>query len=204
MTYLLAIETSSVYCSVALFVGTGKIADITMPLERGHAIVLVPMIKDLMDQAGISFAQLTHVAVGRGPGSFTGLRVGMSAAQGISVSLGIPLKTVTTFEAMLEMVPSQVRSNVLILIDTKREDFYASYYKDGAEEISILTVAQVKELAHQTKCHVVIDSAISWGQELQNAAQIIPTAEGVGSHAIRFLDAHTPAELLYIRFPNIM
>jgi len=203
MTYVLAIETSSAYCSVSLFNEATQIAGNTLPLERGHATVLIPMIQDLLKNTHISLHDLTQVAVGRGPGSFTGLRVGMAAAQGISVSLNIPLKTVTTFEAILEMIAPSSRSHALILIDTKRGDFYACIYKDGKEEISIFTAEQAIKYIQATECYAAIDTDILGDLDYQNIEKIIPTAEGVGKHALRFLEMPTSQELLYIRSPSI-
>lgn len=203
MTHLLAIETSSIYCSIALFIESNIALEKTIPLERGHATILIPMIQNLMTETSIHMMQLTHVAVGRGPGSFTGLRVGMSAAQGLGVALNIPVKAVTTFDSMLEMTSPIHQSNLLTIVDTKRGDFYTCYYHKKSKEISILTLDQIHSFIKKTNCHVVVDHLSTFDPIFQNATEIIPTAVGVGRHALNLLEISTPEELFYMRSPSV-
>ncbi|MEM8699074.1 MAG: tRNA (adenosine(37)-N6)-threonylcarbamoyltransferase complex dimerization subunit type 1 TsaB [Pseudomonadota bacterium] len=93
---ILAIDTSAEQCAVALAGGAAPIV-LTRQMERGHAETLMPMIAEVIggDTAGI-----TRVAVCTGPGSFTGLRIGIAAARGLALGLGVPCIGVTRLEAL--------------------------------------------------------------------------------------------------------
>lgn len=98
--HILCIETSTSVCSVALC----RDAELIRLKERNeqgiHASALHPMIQDLMKESVLSFSDLSAVAVSSGPGSYTGLRIGVSAAKGICLALNIPLIAVNSLEAM--------------------------------------------------------------------------------------------------------
>ncbi|MBI4275667.1 MAG: tRNA (adenosine(37)-N6)-threonylcarbamoyltransferase complex dimerization subunit type 1 TsaB, partial [Rhizobiales bacterium] len=98
---LLAIDTALEACSVAVFdTAHGDIAvSESQPMVRGHAEALMPLIAGVMDTTGLSFANIDRVAVTIGPGSFTGLRVGLAAARGIGLAAGKPVVGLTTLAA---------------------------------------------------------------------------------------------------------
>uniref|UniRef100_UPI003BA9AC4D tRNA (adenosine(37)-N6)-threonylcarbamoyltransferase complex dimerization subunit type 1 TsaB n=1 Tax=Stappia sp. TaxID=1870903 RepID=UPI003BA9AC4D len=102
---LLAIDTALEACSVAVLDGEGEAARLTCASEllgRGHAERLMGMIGEVMAEAGTVFSSLDRIVVTTGPGSFTGLRVGLSAARGIALVVGAPAVGVTTLAAMAE------------------------------------------------------------------------------------------------------
>ena len=92
---ILAIDTSDRQCAVALGATTGA-----EEMQRGHAERLFPMIEAVMAEAGAAHADLSRIAVCTGPGSFTGIRVGVSAARGLALALAIPAIGVTRFDAL--------------------------------------------------------------------------------------------------------
>jgi len=87
---VLAIDTSEANCSAALLTVDGKMFAASEPLGRGHAERLLPMIEELLAQARITYGDINRIAVTTGPGTFTGLRVGLSVARGLALSLGVP------------------------------------------------------------------------------------------------------------------
>ena len=94
-------------------------------MERGHAEALMPMIVAVLADAGIGFPALGAVAVTIGPGSYTGIRVGLAAAKGIALARGIPLIGVTTLEAVARAARDQrPGAPVLVVLETKRADLY--------------------------------------------------------------------------------
>src|SRR5512147_2979822 len=98
---LLAIDTALAACSAAVFdFDKGIIASETLPMVRGHAEALVPLIGRVVETAGIDYSALDRIAVTVGPGSFTGLRVGVAAARGIALATGKPVVGITTLEAL--------------------------------------------------------------------------------------------------------
>src|SRR5262245_10703152 len=103
---VLAIDTALAACSAAVFDSEHVtiVASETLSMTRGHAEALMPLIARVVDRAGIDFAALDRIAVTVGPGSFTGLRVGIAAARGIALATGKPavgLSTLASFAAPL-------------------------------------------------------------------------------------------------------
>ena len=117
MSLLLLIETSTKVCSAALS-REGEVIGVAEEKSSSysHSSQLTVFIKKLIDEAGISFEQLDGVSVSKGPGSYTGLRIGVSVAKGLCYALDIPLISVDTLKAMAVMV---VRSRKDILQDNK-------------------------------------------------------------------------------------
>ncbi|HWX83558.1 MAG TPA: tRNA (adenosine(37)-N6)-threonylcarbamoyltransferase complex dimerization subunit type 1 TsaB, partial [Xanthobacteraceae bacterium] len=106
---ILAIDTALGACA-ACVLDTGAdrlIARESLAMKRGHAEALMPMIARVMEQSGLSFSALDRIAVTTGPGSFTGLRVGLSAARGIALAAGRPAVGVTTLTAYAAPVVSE-------------------------------------------------------------------------------------------------
>ncbi|MFD0916947.1 tRNA (adenosine(37)-N6)-threonylcarbamoyltransferase complex dimerization subunit type 1 TsaB [Pseudahrensia aquimaris] len=98
---LLAIDTSGPFCSAALVSLSGeRLADISEEIGRGHAERLMPMLEEVLREVGKVWADVERIAVVRGPGSFTGLRVGLAAARGLALACNIPAQGVTAFEAL--------------------------------------------------------------------------------------------------------
>ena len=98
---VLAIDTALEACSVAVFdtAHADARAQETLPMQRGHAEALMPMIERMLERAKIDAADLDRIAVTTGPGSFTGLRVGIAAARGIALASGKPAIGLTTLAA---------------------------------------------------------------------------------------------------------
>ncbi len=124
---VLAIDTSLTACSAAVFdAAVGAILAIeSQSLARGHAEALMPLIARVMDQGAIDFAELDRIAVTVGPGSFTGLRVGISAARGIALASGKPVVGVSTLAAYAAPYIAEVRADAVITaIDARNENVY--------------------------------------------------------------------------------
>jgi tRNA threonylcarbamoyladenosine biosynthesis protein TsaB len=94
---ILAIETGSRSCSVAILHDAKMLAHERRETDHGHATMLMPMIEQVRAAAGIAYTELERIAVAVGPGSFTGLRVGIAAALGLSLASGVPAVGVSSF-----------------------------------------------------------------------------------------------------------
>jgi len=97
---ILAADTALGACSVAILDGETILSHKFVPMERGHAEALAPMVDQTMREAGLAFTKLDRLAVTTGPGTFTGQRVGLAFMRGLRVALKKPLIGVTTLEAM--------------------------------------------------------------------------------------------------------
>ncbi|MGB3147968.1 MAG: tRNA (adenosine(37)-N6)-threonylcarbamoyltransferase complex dimerization subunit type 1 TsaB [Paracoccaceae bacterium] len=97
---LIAFDTSAAHCAVALCDGGAVIAHRLEPMEKGQAERLFPLLEEILRDAGLGWRDLGQIAVGIGPGNFTGVRIAVSAARGLALSLGIPARGITGFEAL--------------------------------------------------------------------------------------------------------
>lgn len=123
---ILAMDTALNACSVALMNG-GKVIDFSHEIRsRGHAEKLLPLIKSMMHGANYRFSDLDAIAVTVGPGTFTGLRIGLAAARAISLAAAKPCIGVTTLECLAAAIPfSEAQSHEIVsVIDARRQELY--------------------------------------------------------------------------------
>src|SRR5262245_11974967 len=124
---ILAIDTALDACSAAVLDTTSgnTIAIESLPMQRGHAEALMPLLGRVMKESGIGFAGLDRIAVTTGPGSFTGLRVGLSAARGIALAAEKPVVGVTTLAAYAApAVAANAEHPILSAIDARHDHVY--------------------------------------------------------------------------------
>ncbi len=127
---LLAIETSTEACSVALLAG-GRVLERSELAPRRHAELVLPMTESLLVEAGLSRRELDGIAVGRGPGAFTGVRLAISLAQGLALGLGVPVVPVSSLAALALDAPDN-GAPVLAVIDARMGEIYAGCYRRTA------------------------------------------------------------------------
>lgn len=139
---ILALDTAANACSVALQAGERVIERIeTQP--RRHAAALLPMAADCLAEAGLALRDLDAVAFGRGPGSFTGLRIAASVAQGIAYGAGLPVAPVSNLAAVA--VTAWRRHGwrqVLAAFDARMDELYAAAYRVDAAGLPALVGAE--------------------------------------------------------------
>jgi tRNA threonylcarbamoyladenosine biosynthesis protein TsaB len=128
---LLAIETSSNACSVAVSHGD-DVVDRHVVEPREHTRILLPMIREVLDAAELTTADLDYVVLGNGPGSFIGMRIGASVAQGIAYAAGIEIIPVSSLEAVaLEAFASCEARQVIVAQDARMSEVYIGRYAPG-------------------------------------------------------------------------
>ena len=133
---LLLIETATQVCSVAIADETGILAERRSTAPNAHSSQLSPFIGELMEECGMKPAELTAVCVSAGPGSYTGLRIGVSTAKGFCYALGIPLLSVPTLESMAAQWladHSGYEGLVCPMIDARRMECYTAFYTPAGE-----------------------------------------------------------------------
>ena len=137
-TRILAIETATSACSAALLV-EGEIRERYALAPRQHATLILPMIESLLVEAGITVAQLDAIAFGRGPGSFTGVRIAASVVQGIAFAADRPVVPVSTLAALaLGGQRETGQARVLAALDARKDEVYWGSYlytDDGTLEL---------------------------------------------------------------------
>lgn len=146
MTSILAFETATEACSVAVWVD-GGVWERFQIAPRRHAELALPWADELLSEAGLTRSQLDAIAVGRGPGAFTGVRLAIALAQGVALALDRPLLPVSTLAALalspfLESGDDPER-RVLAAIDARMGEVYAGTFRVGAGEVEPLSAETV-------------------------------------------------------------
>ncbi|MBO7249602.1 MAG: tRNA (adenosine(37)-N6)-threonylcarbamoyltransferase complex dimerization subunit type 1 TsaB, partial [Bacteroidales bacterium] len=139
MEKFILIETSTDACSVALAEGDKIISSDYVQEFKAHARLLVPMIEKILQDASISLKDCSAVAVSEGPGSYTGLRVGVSSAKGICFGANIPLVSVPTLDVLAQMGLEKVTSDnaaIVPMLDARRMEVYTAVYDNNAYRLS--------------------------------------------------------------------
>jgi tRNA threonylcarbamoyladenosine biosynthesis protein TsaB len=150
---ILCLETATATCSVALCNNLGVIAKRESNENKSHASLLTLFIEELLKESGIKAKNLEAVAVSKGPGSFTGLRIGVSVAKGIAYAASIPLLGVETLNAMYygirEFIIEKeiINSNTLFcpMIDARRMEIYYSIFNVNDEKIKEISAEIISE-----------------------------------------------------------
>ena len=126
---ILAIDTTLEACSAAVVDGDRVLASRSEPMQRGHQERLGPLVAQTMRAAGIAFADLERIGVTTGPGSFTGLRVGLAFAKGLALALGLPCVGVGALEALAASAPGG--GDVAAVADARRGQIYLQLFRAG-------------------------------------------------------------------------
>jgi len=145
---VLAIDTALDLCAAAVLdtAAQAVLAQETLDMKRGHAEALMPLIARVMDASGIDYAALDRIAVTTGPGSFTGLRVGISAARGIGLAAGKPAVGVTTLSAYAAPLVAEAQEQPIItVIDARHDHVYVQVVSGTGAALMRPAVAPIED-----------------------------------------------------------
>jgi len=150
MAIILCIETSTRNCSVCLF-DSNKIISFKENLSEkfSHSEMLTVLIKSMLEDKKVSINDLDAIAVSKGPGSYTGLRIGVSTAKGLCYGLNIPLISISTLHAMAYQGINLVKSNYYCpMIDARRLEVYAAVFDSKANLVRDIQADIVDEVTY--------------------------------------------------------
>lgn len=142
---VLALDSAGSACSAALWQDGRIAAHRFAEMEHGHAEALIPMVQEVMGRAGIAYDDLDLIAAGTGPGSYTGVRVGLAAARAIASAADKPLSGISNFEAVLAAAAPE-RPN-LVALETRRADLYIQLFATDGRAQSPPTIVTEEGLA---------------------------------------------------------
>ena len=126
---VLGFDTSAAHCAAGLFL-TGRIAATGFaPMQKGQAEHLFPMLEELLADQGLTWRDLAAIGVGIGPGNFTGIRIAVSAARGLALSLGVPAIGVSSFDVLAR---GQGDGPLLLSLPAPRDQLYLQRHERGA------------------------------------------------------------------------
>lgn len=132
---ILCIETSTAVLSVALARDGAVVCERVCTEPRSQAALTAPLVKEVLDAAGITAGACDAVCVSAGPGSYTGLRVGVSTAKGLAFGAGIPLLSMGTLDILVEGV-EETPAFIVPMIDARRMEVYTAVYSAGGDRLT--------------------------------------------------------------------
>jgi tRNA threonylcarbamoyladenosine biosynthesis protein TsaB len=209
---LLALETSTTVCSVALYKGTELLGASELQIEKSHSSHITVMIDQLLENCGEKLTDLDAIAVSGGPGSYTGLRIGTSTAKGLCYSLDIPLIEVSTLYGLAAQVigftPNPEKFLFSPMLDARRMEVYSCVLKANFEEVKsvapvILDEATFKDLL-QTQPMIFFGNGAQKFKEIvgdESNAQfiynVLPSAITIGKLALTKYDTKLFEDVAY-------
>jgi tRNA threonylcarbamoyl adenosine modification protein YeaZ len=213
---VLAIDTALAACSAAVLDTErgGIAASETLAMTRGHAEALMPLIARVMDLANIEFSELDRIAVTTGPGSFTGLRVGIAASRGIALAAGKPaigLSTLASFAAPL--ITEDDSTNVVAAIDARHDQVYLQVFGAGGRTLVAPRIATLHDAARaaMTGPARIVGSAAAqvvaaWPKGVEPPLQVehrgAPDIGWIARLGAAAADGSGPPKPLYLRAPD--
>jgi len=214
MGLILSIETAISVCSVALHREGKLVGCLELHQDNVHAQKLMPAIKSLMDRSGIETAELEAIAVSAGPGSYTGLRIGVSTAKGLAYAHDLPLIAVDTLSALAYRASEAVEPEDFLIpvIDARRMEVYQKVLNGRMEEISpleplIIDEQSFSEYLQKGKVFFIGDAVFKIKSELrhENARflSLLNSAISIGELAYEKFEKGDFVDLAYFE-PNYL
>jgi len=213
---VLAIDTALAACAAAVLDTAygGILASESLPMIRGHAEALIPLVARVMQQSDLTFRDLDRIAVTTGPGSFTGLRVGLAAARGFGVATGLPVvgvSTLSVYAAPHLAADSQI--GVVAAIDARHQHVYLQVFGPAGRTVITPRLAPLSEAiraASDAPSCLVGSAARAVADGLAKSAPVPPSVDAGGAPDIAWVaqigavtpEAKSPPAPLYLRAPD--
>jgi len=213
---VLAIDTALAACSAAVLDTEygGIVASESLPMTRGHAEALMPLLARLMDEAGMAFLDIDRVVVTTGPGSFTGLRVGIAAARGIALAADKPAVGLSTLSAYAAPhMAADDRFPVIAAVDARHEHVYLQVFGPGGHTLTAPRLATLREAvraASAAPACIVGSAALAVAAALSQAdaapasvdARPAPDIAWVARMGAVLPEGQSPPKPQYLRAPD--
>lgn len=178
---ILAIETATAACTVAVTRGDEVLSELTLQVPRAHSTWLMPLVDQAVRASGVARQDLDLIAAGTGPGSFTGLRIGLSTAKALAFALGKPVVGVPTLKALAYGTGAQM-GIVVPMLDARRGEVYTGIYVAGTRDPA--TWGEILPPAHMPVEHLA-EQILFLRNALRHSWQFITLC---GDAAARYMD----------------
>lgn len=195
---LLAIDTATAHASIALHDGQSVRGECTWEAANRHTVTLVPHIAKTLETSGVTVEDLTAIAVCTGPGSYTGVRIGVAMAKGMAVAQQLPLVGITTLDILASAQPEDARPMVALFAAGRKRVGYARYrwQETGWRVETDVEIATWDELAEKITIPTLVTGEIS-----PQGQKVLRKVEGVtlAAPALRLRRAGFLADLAWTR-----
>jgi tRNA threonylcarbamoyladenosine biosynthesis protein TsaB len=211
---ILAVDTALAACSAAVYDGEVQrvLAAGFSPMATGQAEAIGPMVRGVMEKAGMEFSGLHRVAATIGPGTFTGLRIGLAFARGLGLALGLPVVGITTLKAIAANVASNPRAlPIAVLIDARRGNVYSQVFSARLDPLNEPLAHSLQEAAARlpageswaigSGAGLLADTGDDYSVRRSHASDL-PHASVVAALAACEAAPAAPPAPLYLRPPN--
>jgi tRNA threonylcarbamoyladenosine biosynthesis protein TsaB len=216
MVTTLGIDSAGSACSAAIWRGGRVVARRFAMMERGQAEALMPMIAAVLEEEALAIEALDLIAVTVGPGAFTGVRIGIAAARGLSLASGVPALGVSSFAAAAAQAPVEERRGrpLLVALDSRRAEFFVAMFGADDAPLGAGALLSAGEVVAQLPAGPLIlagDAAAALAGALQRADLALASRAGaIDAGDVARLAARVwrpgsrppPPEPLYLRAPD--
>jgi tRNA threonylcarbamoyladenosine biosynthesis protein TsaB len=194
---ILAFDTSAAHCAAALSLGGEIVATRHEEMVKGQAERLFPMLEEVMADANIGWSALDGIGVGTGPGNFTGIRIAVSAARGLALSLEVPSVGVSLFDALA----TGAKGDLVLTLGAPRNAIYVQTRIGGEySEISVSDINDLPSVPPGTTCIGVRSDEVAASLGLRHAPASFAPAPAIARNAVERLEHSTDRPTpLYIR-----
>lgn len=200
---ILSLDTSTTVCSVALHSQGVLLGCYELFTERTSSAMLTTLLNDVVRQAGYELGQVDAIAVAKGPGSYTGLRIGVSTAKGLCFALDKPLLAINTLAAMTEQIRTYFPPTYVLcpMLDARRMEVYCALYDTSGHELQPTSAQIIDETSFAdwlnkgqvvffgdgaAKCRALLDQ---YPTAIFPDANVVPSARTIGQLATRAFSA---------------
>ena len=210
---ILALDTSMAACSVCVYdAGPGLVLGARHEfMDRGQAEALAPMVQETMGLAGVAFKDLARIAVTTGPGTFTGVRIGLAMARGLGVALNIPM---TGINSLAAIACNEAASDLptVVAVDARANEIYFAYYDASGHELTAPVIVALTEAYKLMPPHPVrilgtaadlLLSVMNGQKHVRSEAGDLPVAANFVKLAASIPASTVPPEPLYLRPPDV-
>ncbi|MBF0254943.1 MAG: tRNA (adenosine(37)-N6)-threonylcarbamoyltransferase complex dimerization subunit type 1 TsaB [Gammaproteobacteria bacterium] len=184
---ILALDTSAEACSVALNLD-GALMGRFQHAPRRHTELVLPMIEGLLAEAGVSLRQLDAIAFGRGPGSFTGVRIAAGVTQGIALGADLPVLAISTLAALAQRAfRQQGRRQILSAFDARMGEVYWAAYRIDQADLAVLQGREAVLAPDQVSIPEPADEPADWfgiGSGWQSYAEVLCRQTGLSGQEV--------------------
>ncbi|MFN3999819.1 tRNA (adenosine(37)-N6)-threonylcarbamoyltransferase complex dimerization subunit type 1 TsaB [Algoriphagus sp.] len=199
MARILSIETSTPVCSVAVH-DSGRLISLCEITEQGaHAERLMQLVVDVVEKAELELTDLDGIAVSEGPGSYTGLRIGVSTAKGLAFGLNLPLISINTLQALASAVVSEEAALIIPVLDARRMEVFREVFDSNLNSVAQLDSEILEEGVFQN--FLERGRVYFAGDTLEKLKTVVSSENAQFVSDLTFSAAHL-GKLAFIKFQN--